>query len=330
RELGVFLQHNTNSAIEAVLLNPLLDEARKLEEQTSTVNKLALLVFRKYELLNTSVEVPTSLPLDMADFLRSKGVMLVPKSPFFPERLIKKSQEVAAIRDSLLRTHVAFQRIEEILKESSIQGDELLHGGNVLTSEFLKQEVDRVLLEKDMLNVEGMIISCGRDAAIPHHRGHGPIRPHQTIVCDIFPRRRETGYFADMTRTYVKGEPSQVIAKLYSAVQRAQEASVESVRAGVIGREAYEASANIFRELGYDVGDKGFVHDIGHGLGLDVHEERFADPIIKTTLQAGNVITIEPGLYYPEIGGVRIEDVVHVTESGYENLTNYPKEFVIP
>ncbi len=330
REYGVFAEHNTNPAIELVLVNSLMEEATKIEGQGSGASKLAYLLLQKYGLLNERIEVSNNLPLETADFLRAKGVNLVVKNPFFPERLRKAPHEVDAIRDALVRTQHAYTHIEGVLRKSTIEGDQVIYEGEPLTSERLKQEVEKILLSHDMTNDEGIIISCGSHAAIPHHRGTGMIRPHQTIVCDIFPRHRETGYFADMTRTYVKGTPSEEIQKMYAAVLEAQERAIEQVKPGVTMGDIHQFCIDAFLERGYHYGDKGFVHGTGHGLGIDIHEFPYVRHGAQSVFEPGHVVTIEPGLYYPEIGGVRIEDVVVVTDDGCRNLTDYHKEYIIP
>ena len=251
RELGVFQEHNHNPNIEVVLLNPLLAEAAKLPGKTSGVNKLAKLLVDKYQLAQP-LEVSKTLPLDMADYLRSEGVILQVKHPFLPERLHKQTTEVEAIHESLHRTHAAFQRIEDILHESVITGDEILYQDEPLTSEHLKAEVERTMLEHDLLNVEGIIISCGFHAAIPHHRGAGKLRPNQTIICDIFPRHRASGYFADMTRTYVKGEVTPEIKKMYEAVSLAQRSAIQAIRPGKLGKEIHQVCVKTFDQAGFE------------------------------------------------------------------------------
>jgi len=329
REYGVFKEHNKNSEIEVVLLNPLAQESGKREEKISGTGKLALLLLEKYGTAKEIIEVPSSFPLDLADELRSVGVNLVAKNPFFPERLQKKGYEVDALREALVRTQHAYTHIEDVLRNSIIEGDKIIYNGEPLSSEILKKEVEQILLSHDMTNDEGIIISCGEDAATPHHRGAGLIKPHQTIVCDIFPRHRETGYFADMTRTYVKGTPSEEIQKMYAAVLEAQERAIEQVKPGGMMGDIHKICVDIFLERGYHTGDKGFIHGTGHGLGLDIHEFPYVRHGSQTVFEPGHVVTIEPGLYYPEIGGVRIEDVVVVTEDGCRNLTEYHKEYII-
>lgn len=351
REYGVFREHQENikdripaaAGMTAILVNPLMEEASRLrsssfgaagarssiEKGGSILSWLAYLILKKYGLLNESIEVSNNLPLEMADCLREKGVNLVVKNPFFPERLKKASHEIDAIRDALVRTQHAYTHIKEVLHNSTIDGDRVMYQYQPLTSERLKEEVEKILLSHDMTNDEGIIISCAGHTAIPHHRGAGMIRPHQTIVCDIFPRHRETGYFADMTRTYVKGEPTEEIANMYAAVLEAQERAIEKVKPGVTMGDVHQSCIDTFLEKGFHHGDKGFVHGTGHGLGIDIHEYPFVRHNAPTVFEPGHVVTIEPGLYYPEIGGVRIEDVVVVTEDGCRNLTDYPKEYII-
>lgn len=331
REFGVFREHNENPAIELALVNPLMDAAREIPGDGPATGKLALHILRTYGVADHPIAVPTTFPLDVADFLRAQGVQLTPTRPFVPARLRKSREEIVAIRGSLRRTHEAFRAIEAVLREAAIINGAVRYRGTQLTSEMLKRVAEEALFACGMFNVEGIIVSCGPHAAIPHHQGHGPIAPHQPIVCDIFPRHRASGYFADMTRTYVKGRPSPELARMYDAVATAQERAIAAVSPGVIGRDVHQVAATTFRELGYDVvGDRGFIHGTGHGLGLDVHEEPYLNATSTTALEPGHVVTVEPGLYYPDRGGVRIEDVVVVTDRGCENLTEYPKEFVIP
>ncbi|TSA46000.1 aminopeptidase P family protein, partial [bacterium] len=157
--------------------------------------------------------------------------------------------------------------------------------------------------------------------------GSGRVLPHQPIVCDIFPRHRKSGYFADMTRTYAKGKPSPEIEKMYQAVWKVQNEIFKKIRSGVSASELHRKAALIFAKLGYGAG---FIHGLGHGVGLDIHEKPSLKPGSVDILEAGNIITVEPGLYYPKVGGVRLEDMILVTKTGCKNLTNYPKRMTIP
>lgn len=327
REIGVFEKHNTDKNIKAILLDPILGEAKKKLEETSNVNKLAWHLFEVYKM--TSVDVPSSFPLDMADFLRAKGIEIKIVNPFYPERERKNEKEAGCVRMNLKNLYPAYERIEAILQEAVIEGDYLKYQGDFLTSEFMKKEVEHVLINHDLFDEEGMIISCAEDSAIPHHRGSGILKSNRPIICDIFPRGRENGYFADMTRTYVKGIANSEFEKMYAAVSFVQGQAIKMVAPGVAAKSIYDFCAQTFLQMGFDVGEKGFTHGTGHGLGLDVHENPFVNKYSEAILEEGNIITIEPGLYYPEIGGVRIEDNILVTKDGCENLTQYHKNYLI-
>lgn len=329
REAGVFREKNRNKNMELILVEPFINEAAKNKDETDPANKLAFVIFQKYRLANSAIEVPANFPLDMADYLRFKGYKIVPMKPFLPSRALKNETEIGHIRDSLQKTLKAFNKIEEILKASKISGDKIIYKNSPLTSEYLKSEAEKVLSENGLIDEEGMIVSSGPDTAIPHHQGSGSIKPHQSIICDIFPRHRQSGYFADITRTYVKGRPSKHFSKMYDTVLCAQEKAMAGIRAGVATKDVHRICVDIFISEGFHAGDKGFMHSTGHSLGLDVHDGLRINAFSDHIFEPGNVFTVEPGLYYPNHGGVRIEDVVVVTEDGCENLTNYHKKLVI-
>jgi Xaa-Pro aminopeptidase len=180
------------------------------------------------------------------------------------------------------------------------------------------------LLERGCRAVD-TIISCGEDSAIPHVRGSGPLREGAPIILDIFPQDEETGYTSDMSRTVVKGEPSPEIAGMYEAVRGAQELAAGLARPGATGAEVHGKVVEYFRERGYESNTKGFIHNLGHGIGLEVHELPTIGPS-GGDLAAGNVITLEPGLYFPGIGGVRLEDAGVITPEGFRALARLPKE----
>ncbi|OGF52262.1 hypothetical protein A3I27_01870 [Candidatus Giovannonibacteria bacterium RIFCSPLOWO2_02_FULL_43_11b] len=317
REFGFFQERNKNPNIEAVLA------------KGGGRDDFALSLIQKYSPNSKEIEVPAYFPLDLADYLRGKGIALKIARPYYSERAIKRDAEIEMIEASIKKTHSAFLKIEEILGASSIKDGLIYFCGWLLTSEFVKSEVEKVLFEKGMLNTEGIIISCGKDAAIPHHPGHGNLLAGETIVCDIFPVSKETGYFADMTRTYVKGKPSKKIKAMYDSVLEAQEAAFKLIKPGITAKEIHKAVTDTFIKDGFDVGDSGFTHGTGHGLGLEVHEAPHINRTSEDILEPGHVFTIEPGLYYADSGGIRIEDIVCVTEDGYKNLTNFQKTFII-
>jgi Xaa-Pro aminopeptidase len=203
--------------------------------------------------------------------------------------------------------------------------------GQPLTSERIKRVIDDVFADHD---VEGsdMIVAHGPQSAVGHDMGSGQIQPDEPIVFDLFPKDKATGCYADMTRTYVVGEPSEELQEWYRLVKEALDTSTAEVKPGVNGSKLYEQVCDIFHGAGYktqlnkepgEVLEDGFFHGLGHGVGLEVHEL----PNMGRTgqdLVPGDVITIEPGLYRSGYGGLRLEDLVLVTEDGYEVITDYP------
>jgi Xaa-Pro aminopeptidase len=294
------------------------------------LHTIVLKILKEYAPRQKKIEVAAEFPLPLADFLREKGFALEIKNPFRPERAVKTPDEINKIREAIEKTCLAYKKMENILHESRIKNNLLYYRGEPLTSELLKTEAERVFFEEGMTSSEGIIIASGKQSAIPHHTGHGTIRTNESIVCDLFPVSRENGYFADMTRTYVKGKPSARLQKMYEAVIAAQEAAIAIIKPGVPMKDLHNAAAKVLRAHGFDVGERGFTHSLGHGIGLEIHEHPRVGPNSNGVLEPGNVITIEPGLYYPTLGGIRIEDVVVVTQTSYTNLTNYPKKFIIP
>ena len=314
REIDAFKEKNKE--VEVFPLEPLIKE---VEGKSLLAHELAL------KIVDKEIEVPTSFPLDMADFLRDNGIKVTPLTSFYPERNYKSEEEKEKIKENIQKTCLAFQKIEEILKESKIKGEEIIYKGKTLTSEFIKKEVKKLFLENDLYTPEGMIISSAKQASFPHHTGSGALKANSTIICDIFPRG-ENGYFADMTRTYVKGKPSKKAEEMYAAVLKAQEKAISMAAPGVSMKDIHDAVCDVFKSVNHI---EGFLHGTGHGLGVDIHEDPYVNARSKGELKAGNVFTVEPGLYYPQYGGVRIEDVLYITEDGSENLTNYPKEMII-
>lgn len=284
-----------------------------------------------------SVSVPPTFGVVYADELRERGVEVRPDGRLFASlRRRKTEREIAAIEKTQRDVEAACAHAVEILREAEVAEDGTLRwGGETLTSETLRSEIDVLLLRRGCA-AEGTITAGGPQAADPHERGSGPLRAGETIILDIFPVDRESRYYADMTRTVVKGEPSPELERMYDSVVRSQERALGMIRAGVDGREVHEAVSEVLHEAGYrtlvhdqrpgEPLQEGFMHGTGHGVGLEIHE----GPRISMTserLEAGDVVTVEPGVYDRSTGGVRIEDLVVVTEDGCRNLTRFPKRF---
>jgi len=272
------------------------------------------------------VEVPASFPsLYYAKLLDTELKLNVASDPFFPEREFKTDAEAAAIKKGNAASAVGIRTAERVLRESKIVGSYIKYEGRTLTSEYLRTLIDQACLSKGAV-ASHTIVACGQQACDPHEVGHGPLRPNQLIIVDVFPRVQKTGYHGDMTRTFLKGRANQSQRALVSAVRAAQSAAIKTVKAGIPASAVHQAAVEVFQNSGFATEKRddtfvGFIHSTGHGLGLEVHEQ----PRVSTKdnlLQKGQVITVEPGLYYPEIGGCRIEDVVRVTEEGSEPLSS--------
>lgn len=273
--------------------------------------------------------VADDFPAIYADNFRLEGfdVQIDPKL-LVAARRQKSPEEIAAIEEAQRATERSAARALEILGESEVHGDTLHYKGIPLTMERLRSEVE-VSLVRDNMDPLSPITAAGKGAADPHWIGYGPIRPGEAIVMDIFPRSKRTRYFSDMTRTVVKGQPSELLQRMYEAALRAQEAAFAEIRAGANGKDVHQAAVNAFRDAGFD-GETGprYIHSTGHGVGLDIHEAPGLGTL-DVELRENEVVTVEPGLYDPEVGGVRIEDTVVVTNDGYRNITRFPKQFQV-
>jgi Xaa-Pro aminopeptidase len=245
--------------------------------------------------------------------------------------MIKSPKEIKAIEATQHVTEMAFRVIQTVLKDSEIIGTKIYYRGTPLTSEYLKERITKLFARHNVENKEGIIISCGKDSAEPHNYGSGILKANQPIVCDIYPVNTKTGYFADMSRTFVKGKPSAKLQKMFDAVHDAQKTVIKHIKPGVSSHALHSLCEHVLLNHGFDVGsrEKGFVHGTGHGIGKEVHELPYINRTTNTILKAGMVVTVEPGLYYKNIGGVRIEDMVLITKDGYRNLTKFSKSFII-
>jgi Xaa-Pro aminopeptidase len=287
------------------------------------------------------VAVAPYFPLAEADRLREMGIELVVANDLRERRRSKRPEEIEAIEAAQRATEDAWREGVDAIRRAKARADRTLElDGAVFTAERLRAIVESALLERGYAS-DGAICAPGPQAADPHQIGTGPLHAGEPIVMDIFPQHKQTRYWADMTRTVSKGEPSAEIRKIYDAVKHAQDAGIKALRPGVTGREVHELVEDIIWQAGYDTlrpGQKkdpsdptprGFIHSTGHGVGLEIHEAPAIARSGTTPLRAGDVVTIEPGVYDPVIGGVRLEDMLVITESGARNLTQAPRELVV-
>jgi Xaa-Pro aminopeptidase len=284
------------------------------------------------ELGVTEAAVPPTFPLELADHLRANGIEVHADRELFEERRRRKNaQELAGLRRAQRACEAALDFARGMLRDAATQNGELVLGGEPLTVRRVKQEIERVFSAHGAVGEE-FIVSHGPQTAVGHEMGSGTLRAGEAIVFDLFPRDRETGVYSDMTRTYVVGDVPEELAEYHRLCKEALERTTAAAKPGVNGRDLMQMACDLFHEHGYptqlhkrpgEVLESGFFHGLGHGVGLEVHEK----PALSRTgddLVTGDVITLEPGLYRAGYGGVRLEDILVVTDDGVEVVTHYP------
>ncbi len=276
--------------------------------------------------------VPPGFPLELADHLRENGIKLsADRKGFVARRRVKNDAELAGIRRAQRAAEAAMSAARELLRSAKRRNGGLVLDGEPLTCERIKLAVEQAFTANGAFADE-FIVSHGAQTAVGHDMGSGSIAPDEPICLDLFPRDRESGCFADMTRTFVVGEPSEELAEYHRLCREALDRSVAAIKAGVAGSALNRLCCEIFEEAGFktllskkpgEVLKDGFYHSLGHGVGLEVHEQ----PTLGRgpgELVAGDVVAVEPGLYRHGYGGCRLEDIVLVTDNGAEVLTEYP------
>lgn len=287
------------------------------------------------------VRVPAYFFLGLADRLRAAGFELVVAADLKDRRRAKRPDEIEALERTQRATEDAWARGVDALRRAWARADGTLElDGEVFTAERLRAIVESRLLELGCVS-EDAIVAPGPQAADPHRSGSGPLHAGEPIVMDIFPQHKRTRYYADMTRTVSKGEPPAELRKMYEIVLRAQDAGIRALRPGVTGKEVHELVEDVIWEAGYDTlrpGQqraapgglpRGFIHGTGHGVGLEIHESPSIGRGGTQPLAPGDVVTVEPGIYLPELGGVRLEDMLVITADGARDLTRAPRELVV-
>jgi Xaa-Pro aminopeptidase len=283
------------------------------------------------------VVVPGALPVAVADRLRADGVEVVPDElEFIRRRRSKNASEIEGVRRAQAAADLGMAAAAELLRTASARDGVLVHDGEALTSEAVRARIREVCAERGAPADEDIIVAAGPAGASGHEQGSGPLPAGVPVIVDIWPRDERSGCFSDMTRTFVTGgEPAEDVARWHSLAHTALQRVYEQVRPGVTGRELFAAACDVFEEAGEPTqrtkpeGETlrdGFFHSLGHGVGLEVHEEPSlgrtgADPLVP-----GDVVAIEPGCYRNGYGGVRLEDLVLVTEDGFERLTDFSYE----
>lgn len=279
------------------------------------------------------VVVPRNFSLGLAIELDERGVRLeMGPDPFWPDRAVKAPAEVRAIEAALRAAEGGLEAGIAALRSCRVKDGYLRRDGRRFTAEDLRAVVNGRIMAEGCVPSH-TICAPGDQAVDPHEEGHGPIRAHTPIVMDIFPRSQATGYFGDLTRTVVRGKASARLHEVYALVHAGVRLGHSGIRDGADGRAIHAEIQALFVRQGYKTGVQGgrmqgFFHGTGHGLGLEIHEAPSIS-IRPSILRAGNVVTVEPGLYYLGLGGVRIEDVALVQKTGSRNLTRVPKQLEI-
>lgn len=280
------------------------------------------------------VYVPIDFPHGIALKLQAAGihVELLTEAPF-PEREIKSAHEIKCITESQTAAVVAMDAAISMISATRIDRQGVLkYKSRSLLSEHVQRLIQKILLDHGTM-CRDVIVAGGAHGADPHEKGHGSLKANEPIVIDIFPQHLQHGYWGDITRTVLRGKASASQKRMYAAVKASQAAALKTIAPGVKCSRVHDAAAWEFDRRGYETGLRegtpvGFIHSTGHGVGLAIHEA----PSIgrsDSKLKVGQIVTVEPGLYYPECGGIRIEDTVCVTQTGCRVLVACEKRFEI-
>lgn len=330
-------EYNVQAEKLAALQNGVTIEALETYQAAADQNQKPWTRFEKvlYHILTTAnvnhVRVSGNVPYRIIKNLDTIGITYEVYD-FAAESMQKTSLQIDYLKQAQAVTNGAFDVVQQILKDSVIANEYIEYNGEILTSEFVKAAVTQYFTAHKYSCPHSMIVASRTQSECAHDMGSGPLYANQSIIVDLFPQSNVTGYYADMTRTFVKGTPSTALQALYTAVLEVQSLIVEHIAVGMTCGEVYSQTMNAFIARGFHTsGQEGFTHGrTGHGLGLSVHEEPSLGPN-SYVLQAGNVVTVEPGLYYKGIGGVRIEDVIVFHPDGTkENINTYSKDWIIP
>jgi len=295
---------------------------------------MAQLALRAVESIGVKhASVPENFPVWLADRLRADGVELdVDQELFDDRRRAKTEAQIAGVRRAQRAAEAAMDACRELLRRSEIRGDELLLDGEQLTVQRVKADMNIVFAAHDT-TADEYIVAPGPQGAVGHDMGSGPIRPGTPLVVDIFPRDNASAVYTDMTRTFVVGDVAADIREWHRLCKEALDRAIAETRPGADCRAIFDGTCDLFEAAGEptqrtkkpgETLSDGFFHGLGHGVGLEVHEEPSLGRAAEKKLVAGDLVTIEPGLYRAGYGGVRLEDIVLVTENGAENLTSYP------
>ena len=287
----------------------------------------------------TRICVPPNFPVIAADVLRSEDLIINPMFGIVEKaRETKDNDEIEEIKTVQAINEKITSQVIDLIADSDVGSNRILQlKGEALTVGRLKSFFGTKLLEKGCLAEEDIIVACGTKSSDPHYMGdpEDKLKADQPIILDVYPRSIQKRYWTDMTRTVVKGKAPDKLKQMFDAVFEAKNASLDAIQAGALGSQVYDVCCDILEKAGYETtrGGKnvtaGMTHSLGHGVGLQIHESPRMNELSTFPLKEHNVVTVEPGLYDPQIGGVRLEDIIEVTKSGYSNLTKMETQLEI-
>jgi Xaa-Pro aminopeptidase len=338
------VRHMAVNSMEAPRLRDLGIEVHLLDEfgldelrasgmgYAEILDELALRAVRAFGI--ERAVVPVGFPVGIADLLRGAGIELKPERDLFDDRRrVKNTAELAGIRRAQAAAEAGMTAARELLRRARPNGGNALEvDGAPLTSERIKIAMSEAFVAHGA-TADEFIVSHGAQSAIGHHMGEGTILAGETVVIDCWPRDNDSACYADMTRTFVVGDIPDQVADWHRLVKEALVRSYSELRPGAVGRSIFDSACEVFEAAGYmtqrtkvpgEPLEHGFFHGLGHGVGLEVHEEPGLGMTSRKGLVAGDVVTVEPGLYRPGFGGLRLEDLVLITADGAENLTDFP------
>ncbi len=337
RRIGVLSMLEINRARKSSALDGILSlEALRQEAKevfgSSEVMAIVRLLKKRYaiEAFEVGYDFPAGLYAAVSQVMPAPAIAM---GGLFKERAIKTPEALVAIKQANVAAAAGIHAAKECLRAARIAVDGTLElSGRTVTSEFVRSRIAQACLEHGAV-AQNTIVACGDAACDPHERGSGPLYAHKFIIIDVFPRMESSGYYGDMSRTVIKGSPSSEQERLYQTVYSAQKMAIAALRAGAIPQKLQESVNDYFIENQYftqkEAAPEGFIHSLGHGLGLALHESPSVSLSNQQPMLENNVVTIEPGLYYPGLGAVRIEDVLCVTAQEALLLSECPYDAVL-
>ena len=286
----------------------------------------------------SEVAVPPSFPVALADYLRGKEITVTPdRRAFEMRRRLKDADQLNAIKDAQKATEASFWAARELLRSATPGDGGLVADGELVTCERVR-DVIVATLRAHGCEGEAPLVGAGPRGALVHDLGSGPINPGEPVIIDVFPQNASSRYCADMTRTFCWGEAPERLKQMHATVLEALKRSTEAIAPGVAGERPWEVACDVIEGGGFrttrqlapgETLDEDFFHGLGHGVGVEVHEAPNMGLGAREELLAGDVVTVEPGVYRKDFGGVRLEDLVVVTDDGHEVLTNFDYELEI-